>query len=123
MKGNAGDQMVVAIARRRHGIVAIGELYGAGLTRHAVAGRGASGWLTRLHRGVFVVGAAVSEWTDEAAALVACGLQAALSHRSAGALWAMRPRGDAEPVEVSVDAARAPRGHDGVRVHRTRLGR
>jgi len=50
------------------------------------------------------------------AAVLACGADAALSHRSAGALWRIEPRWRA-PVEVT---APRDRRHPGIRVHRSR---
>jgi hypothetical protein len=100
------------VASRRHGIVTTAELYAVGLTRHAVARRVGSGWLTRRHRGVFLVGAAVATWADEAAALAACGPRALLSHRSAAMVWGLCDRGDDPTVDVSIPGT-APRGHEG----------
>jgi very-short-patch-repair endonuclease len=111
-----GDRAVAAIAARRHGVVVQGELLRAGLGRGAVAHRVATGRLTRLHRGVFLVGPLPGEWTREVAAVLAIGPDAALSHRSAAALWGVRPRGDG-PVDVI--AARKARLRPGIRVHRT----
>lgn len=51
-------------------------------------------------------------------AVLACGPEALLSHRSAAALWGMR-RQRSGPVEVTVPG-RLPRHHPDVRVHRRR---
>jgi very-short-patch-repair endonuclease len=50
------------------------------------------------------------------AAVLACGPNAALSHRSAAALWRILPRWQAPP-EVTVTTRR---GHAGIHVHRSR---
>ncbi len=50
------------------------------------------------------------------AAVLACGADAALSHRSAGALWRILPRWSAVP-EVTAGSDRRQRG---IRVHRSR---
>jgi very-short-patch-repair endonuclease len=52
------------------------------------------------------------------AAVLACGPEALLSHRSAAALWGVCAPA-AGPIEVSVPRARDPR-HPGIRVHRRR---
>jgi hypothetical protein len=49
------------------------------------------------------------------AAVLACGPDAALSHRSAGALWQILPRWSAVP-DVT---ARSDRRHRGIHVHRS----
>ena len=111
-----GDRAVAALAARRHGVVVLGDFLRAGLGRGAVAHRVATGRLTRLHRGVYLVGPLHGEWTREVAAVLAVGPDAALSHRSAAALWGVRP-----PWEGRVDVivARKARPRPGVRVHRT----
>jgi very-short-patch-repair endonuclease len=107
---------VAEIAARQHGVVTVGQLAAAGLGPHAVALRARHAWLTRLHRGVYLVGPAPGQWGLEAAALLGCGGRAALSHRSAAALWQMLPRPDGA-IDVSVfDGHRRPRR--GIRVHR-----
>jgi very-short-patch-repair endonuclease len=118
MLRNAGDLAVVANASRRHGIVTARELHAAGLSRHAIANRVARGWLRRIHRGVFLVGAVPGPWSFEAAALAAAGPRAALGHRSAAAVWGLCQR-EAGPVDVVVPGS--PRGHDGIRTHRAQL--
>src|SRR2546430_8162163 len=69
-------------------------------------------------RGVYAIGrpqlTVHGRWM---AAVLSCGPEAVLSHESAAALWEIRPvRGD--EIEVSVPATIAPRGRDGITVHR-----
>lgn len=52
------------------------------------------------------------------AAVLACGPDAVLSHRSAIALWELRPA-PSGPIDVTVPA-RGRRGQDGIRVHNVR---
>src|SRR5262245_2855630 len=50
------DRRVLAVAARQHGVVSTAQLGRCGATRHHVAHRLATGWLTRIHRGVYLVG-------------------------------------------------------------------
>lgn len=78
-----------------------------------------SGRLHRIHRGVYAVGhTADAPLAREAAALLACGDGAVLSHRSAGALWGLadRPVAVVEATIVGRDCGARP----GVRVRRAR---
>jgi Transcriptional regulator, AbiEi antitoxin len=80
------------LARRQHNVVSLTQLRALGLSASAVRSRAASGRLRRIHRGVYAVGH--DRLTGEGcwmAAVLACGPDAALSHRSAAALWGLRP--------------------------------
>ena len=114
------DLRISRIAARQHGLVTHRQLLGLGMSRNAISARVRRGALHRLHRGVYAVGATPtaieSRWM---AAVLACGGDAALSHRSAAALWGLL-----RPVGGRVDvAARGRSGRDrrsGIRVHRPR---
>lgn len=106
------------LAVRRHGVVTAADLAAAGLVRRAVSRRVAQGRLRRLHRGVFLVGPLEGPRTREMAAVLAVGHDAAVSHRSAAALWEILPP-TSEPVDVTVTRGH-PRDRRGIRVHRTR---
>src|SRR5690242_15257501 len=86
------DARLARIAARQYGVVSRAQLYKIGFGDRAVARRVASGRLHRLHRGVYAVGHTVvpprGRWL---AAVLACGDGAVLSHRSAAALWGIRP--------------------------------
>jgi very-short-patch-repair endonuclease len=76
------------------------------------------GRLHELHRGVYLVGhTAAPLWANEAAALLACGANAALSRQSAAALWSLTPHLPAAPVCVTVPPGRCPR-RPRIEVHR-----
>ncbi len=80
------------LARRQHGVAARRQLVAAGWTRGAIEQALASGRLHALHRGVYAVGR--PELSDRGlwlGAVLACGPSAVLSHRSAAALWELRP--------------------------------
>jgi very-short-patch-repair endonuclease len=98
-------------------VVSQAQLIAAGLDRDAIKYRRRVGRLHLLHRGVYAVGhRPPSPLATAMAAVLACGPDAALSHRSAAALWRIAPRWHS-PVEVT-----APTMHrlKGIHVHRSR---
>jgi very-short-patch-repair endonuclease len=113
------EAALVELARRQHGILTVDQLRGAGLGTHAIERRVSRGWLRRIHRGVYVVGALESDLTTPTAALAAYGPSAILSHRTAAVLWRLLPARPADPVDVTLlNANRRPR--PGVRIHHAR---
>ena len=91
------------------------QLLELGFTPAAVRHRVATGRLLRIYRGVYAVGR--RELDDKgrwAAAVLACGQGAALSHESGGALWDLC-RSTRLEVSVQTEGTRAPKG---VTVHR-----
>jgi REase_MTES_1575/Transcriptional regulator, AbiEi antitoxin len=113
------DLAVAAFAARRHAVASTAELRELGLSRSGISRRVASGRLHPWHRGVFAIGHANptphGRWL---AAVLACGGKAVLSHRSAAALWGVRP-GVSGRIEVTVPGGGRP-GPAEVHVHRTR---
>lgn len=103
--------------RRQHGVVARQQLRDLGMSVRAIEHRLATGRLHLLVRGVYAVGrpdvGGDGRWM---AAVLACGEGAALSHRSAAALWGFGAERDAR-IDVSVPFAEF-RGPPGLRVHR-----
>jgi very-short-patch-repair endonuclease len=113
------DEAVVALARRQHGVITARQLLEAGVGPNAVTSKVARGWLRRVHRGVYAVGALESELTAPTAALAAYGQNAVLSHRTAAVLWRLLPARPDDPVDITLlDANR--RSRPGVTVHRAR---
>jgi very-short-patch-repair endonuclease len=126
------DARVAAIAGRQHGVVAIGQLRSLGLSRKAVNHRIEAGRLHRVHRGVYAVGHAdLSAEGRRVAAVLAVGggprgdgvsvlahWGAAVSHRSAAALWVILPASDG-PSDVIVAGNGGKVGRPGIRVHRS----
>jgi very-short-patch-repair endonuclease len=107
------------MAARQHGVIATRQLAQLGITHSAIRRRVAAGRLHRLHWGVYAVGhSRVSTHGRWLAAVLACGPDALLSHRSAAALWGIRshPPG---PVDVTVPG-RGRRRRQGIRVHVSR---
>lgn len=109
---------VAALASRQHGVVSVAQLHDLGLSRDAIQTRARGGRLHRLHRGVYAVGhVALTKRSRQLAAVLAAGPGALLSHRSAGALWAIaRSRGGAG---VEVTAPRGRRAREGFTLHRS----
>ena len=106
---------VARYAVRRHGVVSTAELRRLGVGRGMITRWLEHGRLLRLHRGVYAVGAQpLGSLSRFRAAVLACGPGAALSHRSAAALWRIR-RGYHGPVEVTTPLKR--RSRKGIRVH------
>jgi len=79
----------------------------------------ARGWLVRVLRGVYAVGyrplTRRGEWM---AAVLTMGPGAALSHRSAAALWEIWGEGERKVVEVMIPRRHGRQRRSGVRVHR-----
>jgi very-short-patch-repair endonuclease len=112
------DGAIAEIARRQHGVVARRQLTEVGLSDDAIDRRLRAGRLLPLHRGVYALGyrsgSRESAWM---AAVLAGGRQAVLSHRSAAAVWGLRP------ASTRIDVT-TPRGQDprrGIRFHRSKL--
>jgi hypothetical protein len=94
------------------------QLLELGFSRDAVRARVRAGRLLRLHRGVYAVGhLALTSRSRELAAVLACGPQALLSHRSAGRLWGILHSSTAR-IEITAPRSRGPR--EGILVHRSR---
>ena len=110
------DAASVALARRQHGAITAAQLREVGIERRAISGRLERGWLRRVHHGVYVVGALETPLTRLAAALLATGLKAVLSHRTAATLWELvHPRAQ-DPVDVTLINAHR-RARHGLRIH------
>jgi very-short-patch-repair endonuclease len=114
------DQRLAAIAGRQYGVVSRAQLYELGFDNPAVERRIANGRLHRLHRGVYAVGHTIvpprGRWL---AAVLACGDGAVLSHRSAAALWDIRPT-TATRIDVTVAHTSGVRTTAAIVVHRSR---
>jgi hypothetical protein len=97
------------------------QLLRLGLGEKAIKYRVKTADLYRVHAGVYAVGRPpVSPLEHAAAAVLACGPHAALSHRSALVLWGIWKRWE-PPFEVTL--ARGDRRPLGITVHRTKVSR
>jgi very-short-patch-repair endonuclease len=114
------DGRLAELAARQYGVVSRAQLYEIGFDRWAVRRRVESGRLHALHRGVYSVGHTVvnghGRWL---AAVLACGDGAVLSHRSAAALWGIRPTAAAR-IDVTVPHTSGVRSAARIVVHRSR---
>jgi very-short-patch-repair endonuclease len=99
-------------------VVTRAQLLELGLTSAAIRHRRTTGRLYEIHRGVYAVGRSELDRHGELmAAVLACGADARLSHRSAAELWRLRPR-EGGPVEVSVPAG-VNRRRPGIAIHQS----
>ncbi len=109
------DRLIAEIAARQYGNITRTQLLDVGLSSTAIAKRIRTGRLYPVYPGVYAVGRPPSTPLERvAAALLACGPGAALSHRSAGTLWGWWKRWDT-PFHVIVPGDRRP---DGIVTHR-----
>jgi len=107
------------LVRAQHGVIARTQLLDLGMTPAAIRQRRENGRLHEVHRGVYAVGRRELDRHGEMmVAVLVCGPQAQLSHRSAAELWRIRKRADAL-IEVTVPIQMF-RQRPGVTVHRCR---
>jgi very-short-patch-repair endonuclease len=112
------DAEIAALAERQHGVVALRQLRELGLSARAVSHRAARGRLHRIHRGVYAVGhPKLTGYGHWMAAVLACGPDAALSHRSAAGLWGLRPD-NRRKSDISLPGPSA-RPKQAIEVHRS----
>jgi hypothetical protein len=115
------DRALAELAAVQHGVVGREQLLALGFDRNAIRRRLQSGRLHRLYRGVYAVGHMVlSRNGAYLAAVLACGPQAVLSHRSAAALWGLR-LSDAPRIDVTVPRTSGVRTTHAMVVHRPLL--
>jgi very-short-patch-repair endonuclease len=108
----------VALAGRQHGVITLAQLRSLGLSPSGVRTRIASGRLHRVHCGVYALGRpALSTEGRWLAAVMACGPDAILSHRSAAALHGVMPTAQTR-IDVTVPR-RASLSRPEIRVHRS----
>jgi very-short-patch-repair endonuclease len=101
------DRFISQLATRQHGVVARWQLLAAGVTTQQIRLRLRNGRLHEIHRGVYLVGHSVPpRLAVEQAALLACGQDAVLSHRSAANLWGLLPYPASAPAWITVPPGR-----------------
>jgi very-short-patch-repair endonuclease len=112
------ERILGALAAKQHGVVARRQLVERGFTVRAIERRLEQGRLHRIHRGIYAVGhSLLTQRGRWAAAVLACGPDALLSHLDAAAVWDLaRPYGS---INVTT-TARGRHGHPGITLHRVR---
>jgi len=112
-------ETVVELATRQDGPVADWQLLEMGFPRTTIQSWRRRGRLHPIHRGVYTLGhRALGPNGRRWAAVLACGRAAVLSHRSAAALWGIRPD-NRRRIDVTV-ASRGRASRDEIDVHRVR---
>ena len=110
---------IARIAARQYGVIARRQLVELGLSDDSIDYWLSCGRLHCVYRGAFAVGHTPPSVTGRwMAAVLSCGPDALLSHRSAAALWGIVPR-PSTPPEVTVGTDR--RARPGICVHRASL--
>ena len=100
------------------GVVSRRQLGGLGVSRHTVDHWLRAGRLHRVHQGVYAFGhTALRAEGHRLAAVLACGPDAVLSHRSAAAHWGLLRT---DQTRIDVTAPRGRHGAPGIRLHRSR---
>lgn len=105
-------------ARRQEGVISHEQLREVGYTDDEICGLVSRGQLIRLHRGVYAVGhRCLSTKAYLIAALLACGPEAFLSHRTASAVYGFRHVA-IRRIDVTIpDSKRRSRGS--LKIHHT----
>jgi len=125
------DAILAKMAGRQHGVVSIWQLRRLGVSRDPLRTRVKAGRLHRVHRGVYAVGhpslspegrslaaiLAIREGSADRGGSVLGHWGAAVSHRSAAALWVLTPFGT-EPIDVVVRRSSGRVSRRGIRLHR-----
>ena len=113
------ERAIAAVASTQDNVVTFEQLIEAGLGRGAIAHRLQARMMQRMHRTVYLMGAAPPTPVARArAGVLAVGDGAVLSHRTASELFGLLPDvgGDVDVTMVG----RNPGVHPGIRVHRPR---
>jgi hypothetical protein len=107
--------LIARTAERQHGHITRRQLQGLGLPTGAIRHRVRTQELVRVHAGVYALGyRRVEPVARAAAAVLACGEGAVLSHESAAALWGLR-RWPRIPEVTAFEYRRRP----GIHTHRS----
>jgi very-short-patch-repair endonuclease len=113
------ERRIARLAGRQHGLLSLHQLLALGLSGSAVHDRVKAGRLHQLYRGVYALGhRSLTRDGRLLAAVLACGPDALLSHRSALVLWGVcsqRPG----PIHVTSPTARG-RNDRRITAHRSR---
>lgn len=101
----------------QHGVVTLDQLEGLGVSEHAIHQRELAGRVHRIHQRVYsLTPRAMTERGRFMAAVLACGSDAVLPHRSAAYLWGLVDDWE-PPIDVTAPNRRG-RSPEGVAAHR-----
>jgi very-short-patch-repair endonuclease len=113
------DQLLARTAGRQHGVVSTAQLDDAGIDKDGITRRVQAGRLHRVHRRVYAVGHRRLTFEGRCmAAVLALGDDAAVSHRSAAALWRMLPVHEG-PIHVTLPGDGGREKRKDIEVHRS----
>ncbi|MGI9183830.1 MAG: type IV toxin-antitoxin system AbiEi family antitoxin domain-containing protein [Solirubrobacteraceae bacterium] len=111
------EAKIAQLAGRQYGHVTRAQLLALGLGSSGIRRRVVAGRLIRVHVGVYAVGYVRPDAVARAAAaLLACGPEAVLSHETAAALWGFRSRWPEHPEVMGPSCRRRP----AIRYHRSK---
>ena len=114
------DAVIDRLAAAQHGVISRSQLARAGVSHRAIARRLANGRLQPMFRGVYRAGPVLAPRSREMAAVLACGIESWVSHRSAGLVWeSLAADNLGRNVEVTVPRA-TRRRIEGIITHRSR---
>ena len=109
---------ILSFADRQRGLITHQQLLQCGLSRHAIARLVKSGWLRRVHRGVYRVGhVARVPFVDETAAVLVYASDGLVVGRSALVLWGLCDAREGLDVHIAVPGRR-PTPCPGIKLHR-----
>lgn len=112
------ERRLLALAAKQSGYATRRQLVDLGLPATTIDHRVRAGWYVAAHAGVYAIGPRRDDpIARAAAALLAGGPDAVLSHGSAASLWGIKRRWEF-PVEVTLTAG--DRRPPGIRTHRSR---
>jgi very-short-patch-repair endonuclease len=118
ISGRRRDERIAAVAELQRGHITRAQLRAVGVPDSTITRLAATGRIVRVHPSVYAVRPIVpAPLARESAALLACGPNALLSHRSAAALWKLCEPSDG-PVEVTIPLHRR-RNLAGIQAHRS----
>ncbi|HEY2054920.1 MAG TPA: type IV toxin-antitoxin system AbiEi family antitoxin domain-containing protein [Solirubrobacterales bacterium] len=114
---SAHQHAVGELALSQNGVVTLEQLEGLGLSERTIHQREEAGRLHRIHQRVYSLTPKVMTQRGRfMAAVLACGPEAVLSHRSAAYLWGLVDSWE-EPIDVTAPNRRG-RSPEGVAAHR-----
>ena len=111
------ERMISDLAASQYGVITRRQLLQLGFSRRKVDRLMRSGWLRSLHHGVYVIGPRLNAHGRWLGAVLACGPNSVLSHRSAADHWGLLAVGSL--IEISAPRSRVRR--PGIVIHRVRL--